>query len=73
MKLGNGQEQGRCRGPRVSAAGAFDGFTIPSVPGYAVRDPGDRVYAIGFVAFVFLVLLSFALGTGRRAGVEVGT
>jgi nitrate/nitrite transporter NarK len=61
MKLGNGQEQGRCRGPRVSAGGAFDGFTIPPVPGFMVRDPGDRVYAIRFVAFVFLALLSLAM------------
>jgi hypothetical protein len=42
-------------------AGAFDDFTIPPVPGVAFRDPGDRVYAIRFVAFVFLALLSFAM------------
>lgn len=43
-----------------------------------VRDPGDRVYAIRFVAFVFLALLSLAMvwilkympEEAREAGVE---
>jgi NNP family nitrate/nitrite transporter-like MFS transporter len=42
----------------VGGLGAFGGFAIPPAMAFAVRDLGDRGYAIGFVVFVFLALLS---------------
>ncbi len=45
----------------VGGLGAFGGFAIPPVLGFAVRDLGEAGYAIGFVVFVFLALLSLAM------------
>lgn len=45
----------------VGGLGAFGGFAIPPMLGFAVRDLGEPGYAIGFVVFVFLALLSLAM------------
>jgi NNP family nitrate/nitrite transporter-like MFS transporter len=45
----------------VGGIGAFGGFVIPPMLGFAVRDLGPRGYAIGFVIFVFLSLASLSL------------
>ena len=45
----------------VGGLGAFGGFAIPPAMGFAVRDLGDRGYAIGFVVFVFLAIVSLAV------------
>ena len=45
----------------VGGLGAFGGFAIPPMLGFAVRDLGDPGYAIGFVVFIFLALLSLAM------------
>jgi NNP family nitrate/nitrite transporter-like MFS transporter len=44
----------------VGGLGAFGGFVIPPVMGFAVRDLGKSGYAIGYVIFIFLTLLSLA-------------
>ncbi|HXG35218.1 MAG TPA: MFS transporter [Bryobacteraceae bacterium] len=44
----------------VGGLGAFGGFVIPPVMGFAVRDLGQSGYAIGYVVFIFLALLSLA-------------
>lgn len=43
------------------AAGWVGGPAIPPALGFAVRDLGQPGYAIGFVVFVFLALLSMAM------------
>lgn len=45
----------------VGGLGAFGGFAIPPMLGFAVRDLGTPGYAIGFVVFVFLALLSLGM------------
>ncbi|MFP3939793.1 MAG: MFS transporter [Thermoanaerobaculia bacterium] len=45
----------------VGGLGAFGGFAIPPALGFAVRDLGDRGYAIGFIVFVFLALVSLSV------------
>jgi len=45
----------------VGGIGAFGGFVIPPIMGFAVRQHGQPGYAIGFVAFVFLALFSLSL------------
>lgn len=45
----------------VGGIGAFGGFVIPPMMAFAVRDLGRPGYAIGFVVFVFLALISLAL------------
>ena len=45
----------------VGGIGAFGGFVIPPMLAFAVRDLGRPGYAIGFIVFVFLALLSLAL------------
>jgi NNP family nitrate/nitrite transporter-like MFS transporter len=45
----------------VGGLGAFGGFVIPPMMAFAVRDLGRPGYAIGFIVFVFLALLSLAL------------
>lgn len=45
----------------VGGLGAFGGFAIPPALGFAVRDLGQKGYAIGFVVFVFLALLSLSM------------
>lgn len=45
----------------VGGIGAFGGFVIPPMMAFAVRDLGRPGYAIGFIVFVFLALLSLAL------------
>jgi NNP family nitrate/nitrite transporter-like MFS transporter len=45
----------------VGGIGAFGGFAIPPAMAFAVRDLGDRGYAIGFVVFVFLTLVSLGV------------
>lgn len=45
----------------VGGLGAFGGFVIPPVLGFAVRDLGEAGYSIGFITFVFLALLSLVM------------
>jgi NNP family nitrate/nitrite transporter-like MFS transporter len=45
----------------VGGLGAFGGFLIPPMLGFAVRDLGPRGYAIGFIVFVFFALASLSL------------
>jgi len=45
----------------VGGIGAFGGFVIPPILAFAVRQIGPRGYAIGFIVFVFLALLSLAM------------
>ncbi|MDX1584274.1 MAG: MFS transporter [Thermoanaerobaculia bacterium] len=45
----------------VGGLGAFGGFAIPPMMAFAVRDLGDKGYPIGFVVFVFLVLISLSM------------
>jgi NNP family nitrate/nitrite transporter-like MFS transporter len=45
----------------VGGLGAFGGFVIPPILGFAVRDLGERGYAIGFITFVFLALVSLVM------------
>ena len=45
----------------VGGLGAFGGFVIPPILGLAVRNLGQRGYAIGFITFVFLTLLSLVM------------
>ena len=42
----------------VGGLGAFGGFAIPPVMAFAVQDLGEKGYAIGFVIFTFLTLIS---------------
>jgi NNP family nitrate/nitrite transporter-like MFS transporter len=42
----------------VGGLGAFGGFAIPPMLAFAVRDLGKSGYAIGFVVYLFLALLS---------------
>jgi hypothetical protein len=46
---------------RGGGLGAFGGFVIPPILGFAVRDLGERGYAIGFITFVFLALVSLVM------------
>jgi len=45
----------------VGGLGAFGGFVIPPVLGFAVRNLGKSGYAIGFIVFVFLALFSLSM------------
>ncbi len=45
----------------VGGLGAFGGFAIPPILGFAVRNLGDRGYPIGFITFVFLALVSLVM------------
>ena len=45
----------------VGGLGAFGGFVIPPMMAFAVADLGRPGYAIGFIVFVVLALLSLAL------------
>lgn len=45
----------------VGGLGAFGGFAIPPMMAFAVRDLGPKGYAIGFIVFVFLALLSLVM------------
>ena len=45
----------------VGGLGAFGGFVIPPTLAFAVKDLGRPGYAIGFIVFVVLALLSLAL------------
>jgi NNP family nitrate/nitrite transporter-like MFS transporter len=45
----------------VGGLGAFGGFAIPPMMAFAVTDLGRSGYAIGFVVFVFLALLSLSV------------
>jgi NNP family nitrate/nitrite transporter-like MFS transporter len=54
----------------VGGLGAFGGFAIPPAMAFAVRDLGDRGYAIGFVVFVFLALLSLGVAWVLKYAVE---
>ena len=45
----------------VGGLGAFGGFVIPPILAFAVSDLGKRGYAIGFIVFVFLALLSLSM------------
>lgn len=52
----------------VGGLGAFGGFAIPPALAFAVRDLGDRGYAIGFIVFVFLSLVSLAVAWMLKYG-----
>lgn len=45
----------------VGGLGAFGGFVIPPIMGFAVDDLGRRGYPIGFIVFIALSLLSLAM------------
>lgn len=45
----------------VGGLGAFGGFVIPPVMGFAVRNLGQSGYAIGFITFIFLTLFSLSM------------
>lgn len=45
----------------VGGLGAFGGFVIPPIMGYAVRQHGDSGYPLGFVTFLVLSLFSLSL------------
>lgn len=45
----------------VGGLGAFGGFAIPPMMAFAVGDLGTRGYAIGFIVFVFLALMSLVM------------
>jgi len=45
----------------VGGLGAFGGFVIPPVLGFAVRDLGQPGYSIGYVVFIFLALFSLSM------------
>ena len=45
----------------VGGLGAFGGFVIPPVMAFAVGDLGRPGYAIGFVVFIFLALVSLSM------------
>jgi NNP family nitrate/nitrite transporter-like MFS transporter len=56
----------------VGGLGAFGGFVLPPVLAFAVRDLGKQGYAIGFIVFVFLTLVSLTMAwilkySGERA------
>lgn len=44
----------------VGGLGAFGGFAIPPGLAFAVADLGSKGYAIGFIVFIFLALLSMS-------------
>ncbi len=57
----------------VGGIGAFGGFVLPPAMAFAVRDLGPRGYAIGFVVFVWLTLMSLTVAwvlkyAAQRAG-----
>ena len=52
----------------IGGIGALGGFVIPPAMAFAVRDLGDRGYAIGFVVFVFLALLSLGVAWVLKYG-----
>ncbi len=45
----------------VGGLGAFGGFAIPPMLGFAVRDLGRPGYPIGFIVFIFLALFSLSM------------
>lgn len=45
----------------VGGLGAFGGFAIPPMLGFAVRDLGESGYSVGYIVFVFLALLSLTM------------
>jgi NNP family nitrate/nitrite transporter-like MFS transporter len=57
----------------VGGLGAFGGFVIPPMLAFAVRDLGKPGYAIGFVVYLFLALLSlFMAWVLKYSDVEAG-
>jgi NNP family nitrate/nitrite transporter-like MFS transporter len=45
----------------IGGIGAFGGFVIPPILGLFVRQLGSPGYALGFVTFVLLAILSLAV------------
>jgi len=45
----------------VGGLGAFGGFVIPPIMGYAVRQHGERGYPLGFVTFLVLAIFALSL------------
>jgi NNP family nitrate/nitrite transporter-like MFS transporter len=45
----------------VGGLGAFGGFVIPPIMGFAVSDLGDAGYSIGFIVFIALALISLSM------------
>lgn len=45
----------------VGGIGAFGGFVIPPIMGYAVRQHGEQGYPLGFVTFIVLALLGLSV------------
>ena len=56
----------------VGGLGAFGGFAIPPAMAFAVRDLGTRGYAIGFVVFIFLALVSLVVAWVLKYGTREG-
>lgn len=52
----------------IGGIGALGGFVIPPAMAFAVRDLGERGYAIGFVVFVFLSLMSLGVAWVLKYG-----
>ncbi len=44
----------------VGGLGAFGGFALPPMLAFAVSDLGQKGYAIGFIIFIFLALISLS-------------
>jgi NNP family nitrate/nitrite transporter-like MFS transporter len=57
----------------VGGLGALGGFIIPLVLGMAVRNLGQNGYAIGFIVFIFLGLLSLSLVWVLKYSREIAT
>ena len=55
----------------VGGLGAFGGFTIPLVMSFAVSDLGQRGYAIGFIVFVVLALMSMSVMWVIKYGTDI--
>lgn len=45
----------------VGGLGAFGGFVIPPIMGFAVRQHGESGYPLGFITFIVLALFSLSL------------
>jgi MFS transporter, NNP family, nitrate/nitrite transporter len=54
----------------VGGIGAFGGFAIPPAMAFAVSDLGDRGYAIGFVVFIVLALVSLGVAWVLKYGTQ---
>jgi NNP family nitrate/nitrite transporter-like MFS transporter len=54
----------------VGGLGALGGFVIPPILAFAVNDLGKQGYAIGFIVFVFLALVSLTMAWVLKYSIE---